>query len=164
MIIKGSRNKKTNIVYKKVYSVWKNMIDRCYKTNHKRYCNYGKQGYYVCDRWQTFDNFVNDIDKIDGFNFKDFLDGNLTLDKDMKEYGNKEYCLEKCCWISKEKNNKYKPNQQIEIIAISPTGVKYIFCNQSQFAKEHNLSQSKISECLSGKRSGYKHWKFFRKN
>ena len=36
MIIQGSRNKATNNVYKKLYSLWKSMIDRCYKETHKK--------------------------------------------------------------------------------------------------------------------------------
>ena len=87
MIIEGKRIKE-NIVYKKVYSVWKNMYDRCYKTTCSCYKNYGLKGITVCERWHTLDNFIEDIDKIDGFDFKLFVNGYLSLDKDSKVKNN----------------------------------------------------------------------------
>ena len=163
MFIEGKRNKKTNKTFQKIYSVWKNMIDRCYKQSCVGYKNYGAKGVVVCERWRMLDNFIQDIDKIDGFNLDMFLNGTLTLDKD-KKGNSKEYNLDNCCWLTKEENNQYKLNQQYPVIAISPLGENYIFYNQSLFAKEHNLSQSKISECLNGKRKSYKKWKFVKNN
>lgn len=163
MIINKSRNKKTNELFKRVYSVWKNMIDRCYKPSCAAYKNYGANGVMVCDRWNVFDNFIQDVDKIDGFDLNMFLNGELTLDKD-KNGDSREYSLDKCCWMTKSENNKYKPNQQRAAIAVDPYGKEYIFYNQSLFAKEHCLSQSKISECLNGKRKSHKRWKFIDKS
>ena len=86
-----------------------------------------------------------------------FLEGQLSLDKDNNN--NKEYSLENCRFISREENNKIKPNQQNKFIAISPNGERYESYNQSEFALNHNLDQSKISRCL---KTGYKHkgWEF----
>ena len=162
MIIEGKRIKE-NIVYKKVYSVWKNMYDRCYKTTCSCYKNYGLKGITVCERWHTLDNFIEDIDKIDGFDFKLFVNGYLSLDKDSKVKNNTIYNLENCKFITKQENNKFKPHQQKNVVGISPNGIIYEFFNQSEFAKEHNLRQSSIGDCLNEKCKTHKKWKFYYK-
>lgn len=160
MIITGVRNK-DNKLFRCVYNRWFNMMDRCYNPNHFAYKNYGAKGVVVCDRWQVLNNFIEDVDKIAGFDLQLFLDGKLSLDKDKMGNG-KEYGLNYCCWISKEENNQYKPNQQKTIIGIDPSGKKYIFDNQSKFAREHNLNQSEISACVLGKRKQHKQWIFYK--
>src|SRR5574343_268663 len=154
----GIRNKKTNMLFKKIYSIWYNMNSRCNNHNHPRYDDYGGSGYYVCDRWKKLDNFILDIDKVQGFNEEELLKGNLSLDKDTVINGNKEYSLQTCAFISKSENNKFKPNQQKEFKAISPDGTIYYGFNQSDFAKMHNLSQCKISMCLNMKVAKHKGW------
>ena len=117
MQINGKRCKE-NTEYRILYDKWKSMMERCYNTQHQRYFQYGAVGCYVCERWHIFDNFVADFDMIDGFDYEDFISGRLALDKDKKHVGNKEYCLEKCSLVTLEENNKYKPNQQKQIIGI----------------------------------------------
>ena len=136
------------------------MNDRCYNKNHKRYHLYGGRGVTVCEKWRTFNGFVEDIDSIEGFDLDLFLKGKIHLDKDSIDMENKVYCIEKCRFISIQENNKYKPNQQKITIGIDPNGERYEFFNQSQFAKDHNLRQSCISDCLRGKCKTHKGWKF----
>lgn len=159
MIIKN-RVRSKNETYNKVYQLWYNINARCHNEKHPRYCNYGGKGYFVCKRWRDLNNFIEDIDLIDGFDLDMFLKGAITLDKDKKTFGNKEYSIEKCCFISIEENNKYKPNQQKEIIGVSPSGIEYHFTNQSEFARKNNLRQSTIGDCLSGKCKTHRGWKF----
>lgn len=159
VVIDGSRNKKTNPLFKRTYSIWKAMMYRCYDSNCLAYKNYGAKGVRVCEKWKTLNGFIEDMDKIVGFDLQRFINGDLSLDKD-KLGDSKEYCLEKCCWISKTENNQYKPNQQVRTMAISPDGEKFVFSNQSKFAKEHNLCQSHISACINGKESSCKGWRF----
>lgn len=163
MIISGNRNKSTNETYNRVYNTWKNMINRCCNPSHFAYKNYGAIGVVVCDRWKTLDKFIEDIDKIEGFDLQLYLDGKISLDKD-KKGNSKEYSIDNCCWISKEENNQYKPNQQKTIVGISPLGETFIFNNQSKFARDHNLTQSGISACICGKFKQYKKWKFYLQN
>ncbi|MCM1295204.1 MAG: hypothetical protein NC311_06655 [Muribaculaceae bacterium] len=51
-----------------LYVVWQQMIQRCYHSKHKSYCNYGGRGIYVAEEWrlgnrasgnQGFANFYN---------------------------------------------------------------------------------------------------------
>ena len=152
---------KDKLVKKKAYYAWKNMCYRCYNKEHQRYNSYGGVGVYISDRWLDFNNYLNDLPKVEGWDIDLYLQGVIFLDKDSKEIGNKEYSLDKCKFITISENNKYKPNQQKLTIGISPEGKEYEFYNQSEFAREHNLRQGSISECLSGKLKTHRKWKFF---
>ena len=58
------------------YTSWRGMRDRCYNPNHSNYRYYGKRGITICERWESFENFLEDmgrkpspkhsIDRIDG--------------------------------------------------------------------------------------------------
>lgn len=159
---KGTRTD-GNVLYRRLRRIWGSMIDRCYKENHYAYKNYGKIGATVSDEWKTLDGFLNTIDEVCGWDEDKFLKGNLTLDKDSLFLGNKLYSIKTCKFITKEENNKYKPNQQKEIIGINPFGVTYNFFNQSEFAKIHSLRQTTISDCLNGKVKKHKGWLFYYK-
>ena len=149
-----------NLMFKKVYMLWYNMMRRCHNENYPQYINYGAKGVFVSNRWKDLDNFIEDIDSVDGFIKDDFLKGKLVLDKDSKFSGNKEYSLDNCSFITLEENNKIKPNQQKRFLATSPNGEEFIGTNQSKFARNHKLTQSQISHCLSGEKQTHKDWKF----
>lgn len=43
------------------YFIWHTMKTRCSSPGNKRYERYGGRGITVCERWQTFDNFLADM-------------------------------------------------------------------------------------------------------
>jgi hypothetical protein len=43
------------------YKCWAGMKKRCYNPKNKEYKNYGGRGIKVCDRWQSFENFLADM-------------------------------------------------------------------------------------------------------
>jgi hypothetical protein len=51
--------KSDNILWKKLYQTWGNMMYRCYNFNADSYENYRKRGIVVCDEWQEFLSFYN---------------------------------------------------------------------------------------------------------
>ena len=82
------------------WTVWHMIHQRCENTNNKAYRWYGGRGITVCERWNTFENFLSDmgrrpgpkmqIDRIDN-------DGNYTA-------GN-------CKWSTpKENSNNRRPH------------------------------------------------------
>ena len=43
------------------YGTWQAIIKRCSNPNHERFQYYGGRGIRVCERWQTFENFLADM-------------------------------------------------------------------------------------------------------
>lgn len=44
-----------------LYGTWQNMKNRCENPNTKQWKDYGGRGITICDRWQSFENFLADI-------------------------------------------------------------------------------------------------------
>lgn len=152
--IKNIKNARTR--HKKAYMCWFGMLNRCYNPKNPRYHQYGEKGVKVSQRWLCFDNFLEDIKKLE--NYDKWLTQKMYLDKD--QYNSKEYNLENCRFISITESNKCKPSQMRAFIAISPNGEQYICYNQSEFSKKYNLTQSKISSSLKSGKS-HKGWNFY---
>lgn len=45
-----------------IYQSWADAIQRCTNPNIKAYPNYGGRGISVCERWMTFENFLEDME------------------------------------------------------------------------------------------------------
>lgn len=84
--------------------LWNNMIKRCY-------CEKDVRGYFgkafVDERWKTFENFLADISKLDGFD--GWLSGSETgikynLDKDFYKDNNNTYSRYACCFLPESFN------------------------------------------------------------
>jgi hypothetical protein len=43
------------------YCTWKAMISRCTRKDHKSFSRYGGRNISVCERWMTFQNFLEDM-------------------------------------------------------------------------------------------------------
>lgn len=43
------------------YAAWRNMLNRCTNPGVDSYPLYGARGITVCERWQTFENFLADM-------------------------------------------------------------------------------------------------------
>lgn len=92
------------LYWEQARQLWRNMIKRCY-------CELDERGYYqkafVDERWHTFENFLVDISKLDGF--KGWLDGYTSglkwnLDKDFIFPGNDTYSRHLCCFLPESFN------------------------------------------------------------
>lgn len=44
-----------------IHRVWTDMKYRCERKTHHAYSRYGGRGITVCERWQTFENFLEDM-------------------------------------------------------------------------------------------------------
>lgn len=72
----------------KTYGVWKSMRHRCRNKNDPNYHHYGGRGITVCERWNSFENFLADMgEKPDG----------LTLEREDNDRG---YGPDNCRWAS----------------------------------------------------------------
>lgn len=43
------------------YKSWLSLRARCYRKKHHRYAQYGARGITVCERWNNYENFLNDM-------------------------------------------------------------------------------------------------------
>ena len=120
-------NKTHGMTKTSIYSIYRNMINRCYNKKVKCYKNYGGRGIKMCDRWlESFEYFYEDmgprpsdshsIDRIDN-------DG--------------DYSKENCRWTTREEQNN---NTSRNIYLTYNNVTKTI----SQWAKELNISSSTI--------------------
>ena len=153
-------NAKTKGANKQYYSVWHDMICRCYDTKNKRHLAY--KNVTVCDRWLVFENFLSDVKLMNDFDEELFSRGELVLDKDIKQrfLEHKVYSPETCSWVSKHENNRVQDGQQKIFYAMSPDGEVYKEYNITDFARKHNLDRRHISGCLHGRTKTHRGWKF----
>jgi hypothetical protein len=73
--------------------------------NNKRYQNYGGRGIKVCDRWQTYQNFKDDM-------YEAYLDHKVhsPYDTTLERINNDgDYTPDNCTWATyKEQNNNHR--------------------------------------------------------
>lgn len=150
------------------YNKWRNMISRCLNKNDKDYHSYGELGVTVCDRWLCFENFVNDVKLLDGYNEALYFNRKLEIDKDFKQldkdYSDRVYSPETCCLVS-QLENKQMSNRQYERKNLLTAygfndGKRYFIESIPKFSAKHNLLPGKVYECINGKRPQHKGWTF----
>lgn len=148
---------------KKLRVVKDNLMGRCYNPNNPKYKNYGGRGVTVCKEWHTLQGFIDGVTNLKSWNERDFLNGKLQLDKDIKIKGNMCYTPDTCMWVSPKDNAKVKPSYQKSFIAINLYGDTYKFdsfvdMKERGFSDELSWSESGLINVLKGKRKSHNEW------
>lgn len=155
---KGTMDK---TIVDKLMLCWRAMIHRCYDKNNHAYKNYGAKGIYVSNRWLIFENYLNDIQKLDGWQSK--LDNwrDYQLDKDIN--GGKCYSRENCIWVSLSDNSNCTA-QNYYFDAVSPDGTEYKnIIGLNRFCKKYNLKTKVVEASISVNCNTHNGWRFTRK-
>lgn len=140
-------------------SLWYNMMMRCYSTSYlEKTPTY--EGCEVCDRWLYFQNFCEDIQKLEGYDLWLSSSTEYVLDKDYKVKGNKLYSPETCMFISNSLNTIISNESKHKYIGVSPSGEEFSFNNMRIFAQEHDLTRQGIGAVVTGEQKTHKGWTF----
>lgn len=144
----------------KIYSIYHNMKDRCYNSNHHEFYNYGGKGIRVCDEWLGEDGFIVFYNWA---NNNGYVEG-LSIDR-IDSDGN--YEPNNCQWITRGENtaksNKICQHRHADkgiYYGISPDGTRYEFENANSFAKEHFLNANNVRQVANGQKHTHKGWTF----
>lgn len=80
----------------RTYRAWTNMKARCLDVNHQAYHNYGARGITVCERWMTFEPFLEDMG---------FCPEGLEIERMDNDDG---YYKENCKWATRSEQQSNK--------------------------------------------------------
>jgi hypothetical protein len=86
-------------VYVSEYRAWKQMRGRCNNTNHNDYGYYGARGISVCSRWDSFENFLDDMGEKPG---SDYSLNRIDNDKN--------YTPDNCEWATRIDQTRNRSN------------------------------------------------------
>ena len=159
-------DRKTNeysaTLYHRLSRVIYKLHDRCNNKSHKEYKNYGGRGVSYDPKWSSVAGFIDDVDKIDGWNEEKFISHGLQLDKDIKYAGNKVYSKDTCMWVSRQENMQIQPSRQIPFYAINRETLEvYKGFSPTIFSKKYNLNRSVSYGVLKGKKHFSGDWKLW---
>lgn len=85
------------------YITWRSMIVRCYTVDDKDFPNYGGRGITVCDKWQDFEGFLEDMGE---------RPKGMTLDR---KDNNDNYNKDNCRWASRETQARNRNNTYLSL-------------------------------------------------
>lgn len=81
------------------YNIWSDMKQRCQNKNNVNYKNYGGRGVNICERWQKFENFKEDMYESYLKHVKKHGETETTIDR-INNSGN--YEQNNCRWATKK--------------------------------------------------------------
>lgn len=142
-----------NLSGTRLYRIWKDMRRRCNNPNRNNYIHYGARGITYSEEWDDYKVFHE-------WAMSNGYDDALSIDR-INHNGN--YEPSNCRWIPISEQNSNTCRQK-PFKAISPDGIEYTSRVIKDFAKEHNLHRAGISDCLNGRYSHHRGWKFERLN
>lgn len=123
----GEVNKKYKHSNKRLYAVYKGILDRCYNPKHREYHNYGERGITVCQEWlDDYDCFA-EWALANGYK-PDAEFGECTIDRNDVDKG---YSPDNCTWIT----NAEQQNNRRDCVMITYQGETHTLKQWSEILK-----------------------------
>lgn len=109
--MQGKAREGFKLLHKRLFSIWRTMMHRCYNTARSEYKRYGGRGIFVCEEWRSdFKCFCN-------WAYQNGYQDSLTLDRRDNDGG---YSPENCRWAT----NKVQQNNKSNNVYITYMGVR----------------------------------------
>ena len=153
----------------KEYRVFHGILNRCYNPNVPEYAEYGGEGVTLDSKLFNFQEFCQMLTRLPNYEkWKNDTTGYWEIDKDIlcdKYNISPKIYSEKTCHFIPHYENMAERNKRISItgktyLGISPEGKEYVFTNIRQFARDNNLSDAHVGNCIRGKYQTHKGWSF----
>lgn len=124
------------------HMVWRNILARCQNPKNPSYRYYGGRGIFVCERWQKFENFRDDM----------FSGWQLGLTVERKD-NNGPYSPTNCRWATKlEQSNNKTTSAFLEVDGLKLTYAQWqreTGVPQALIRQRHQELKWEPKECLS---------------
>lgn len=125
----------------RTYTSWSGMLSRCHNVKDPSYNRYGGRGIKVCERWNKFENFLEDMGE---------RPEDMSLDR---IDNNGDYCPENCKWSTrKEQMNNKRSNKQITYKGVTKNitqWAEFIGINRNTLGRRLNLYRWSEERALS---------------
>jgi hypothetical protein len=143
-----------NSTQQRAYYSWRNMHRRCTNPEDQAYSNYGERGIAVCERWESYDLFLEDMGS---------PGPGMSLDRIDNGKG---YFPENCRWATvREQLNNQRRNVSIECGGLKMTigqwathlGLQYatLYKRLERMGPEEALRAGRLKKWRHGTRAGY---------
>jgi len=133
--------------HSKTYNTWIDMKRRCINPKRDNFKNYGGRGISICDRWNKFENFLEDMGAAP--------DG-LTIER---KDNNGNYTPENCYWATWRQQNRN--NRRIKLNPFKVQLIKKLLkesqLTQKEIGKIFNVCHSIISAIKLNRKWKYEH-------
>jgi hypothetical protein len=127
----------------RIYAMWLDMRNRCYRPGVHRYENYGGRGIKVCEAWKK--SFIKFKNWVIEHGYKD----NLSIDR---INNNGDYTPNNCRFVTNKENCRNRSTTKMNIDKVLE--IKRKFTNKrgdrTRLAKEYNISITHVSRILNG--------------
>lgn len=153
----GGEIRSQSPIHTKLYSIWNEMLHRCYNSDRKHYKDYGGRGVFVSKDWHDFNKFCVDVKNLPRWELKLEYWDEYELDKDF--YNTNMYSKDTCLWLSR-KEQTINDRDGVGLIKANRDKQSINTMNISGFCEFYDLDPSTVYKVIRGDIESHKGWTF----